>query len=93
MLKNNNKNQCVEKMESTMQSKIIKGTSLAVQGLGLCASNAEGAGSIPGLETKIPHATRPKKKKKLLRSFNIYSNITAGKIKLFIVYDLAVTGE
>ena len=34
------------------------GTSL---GLGLCASNAEGAGSIPGQGTKTPHATRCRK--------------------------------
>ena len=43
------------------------GTSLAVQWLRLCASNAGGAGSIPGRGTKmIPHATwrDPKKKKK-----------------------------
>ena len=32
------------------------GTSLAVQWLGLCASTAGGAGSIPGWGTKIPHA-------------------------------------
>ena len=33
------------------------GTSLAVQWLGICASNAGGASSIPGGGTKIPHAT------------------------------------
>ena len=33
------------------------GTSLAVQWLRLCASNAGGAGSIPGRGTKVPHAT------------------------------------
>ena len=32
-------------------------SSLAVQWLGLCASTAGGMGSIPGQETKIPHAT------------------------------------
>ena len=32
------------------------GTSLAIQWLELCAPNVEGAGSIPGWETKIPHA-------------------------------------
>ena len=32
------------------------GTSLAVQWLRLCASNAKGVGSIPGWGTKIPHA-------------------------------------
>ncbi|XP_033257416.1 uncharacterized protein C19orf44 homolog isoform X2 [Orcinus orca] len=34
------------------------GTSLAVQWLRLCASNAGGVGSIPGWGTKIPHAAR-----------------------------------
>ena len=45
------------------------GTSLAVQWLRLCTSNARGAGSNPSQGTKIPHATqpRPKKKKKNLR--------------------------
>ena len=33
------------------------GTSLAVQWLRLCTSNAGGAGLIPGWGTKIPHAT------------------------------------
>ena len=32
------------------------GTSLAVQWLRLHASNVEGSGSMPGQETKIPHA-------------------------------------
>ena len=32
------------------------GTSLVVQWLRLCASNAEGVGLIPGQGTKIPHA-------------------------------------
>ena len=40
------------------------GTSLAVQWLRFRASSAGGAGSIPGLGTKIPHAARPKKLKK-----------------------------
>ena len=44
------------------------GTSLAVQGLRLHASNAGGTGSIPGQGTKIPHAKqhsqKTKKKKK-----------------------------
>ena len=34
-------------------------TSLAAQWLGLQASTAGGRGSIPGLGTKIPHATQP----------------------------------
>ena len=42
--------------------KNLPGTSLAVQWLRLCASNAGGAGSIPGQGTKIPHAAAwPKK--------------------------------
>ena len=32
------------------------GTSLAVQGLRLCAANAKDVGSIPGGGAKIPHA-------------------------------------
>ena len=42
------------------------GTSLAVQWLRLCTSNAEGTGSIPDQGTKIPHfgcKVQPKKKK------------------------------
>ena len=35
---------------------IEMGTSLEVQGLGLCASTAGDMGSIPGQRTKIPHA-------------------------------------
>ena len=37
------------------------GTSLTVQWLRLCVSNAGAVGSIPGWGTKIPHAVRPKK--------------------------------
>ena len=32
------------------------GTSLAVQGLRLCASNTEGMNSVPGWSTECPHA-------------------------------------
>ena len=39
------------------------GTSLAVQWLRRRASNAGGAGLVPGGGTKIPHAARPKKQK------------------------------
>ena len=39
---------------------------LAAQGLRLCASTTEGAGSTPGWGTNIPHAKREKKKKKYL---------------------------
>ena len=42
-------------------SLLIPGTSLAIQWLRFCASNAGGMGSIPGQGTKIPHATGPKK--------------------------------
>ena len=38
------------------------GTSLVVQWLRLCASNAGGAGSIPGQGAKIPPAAGPKNK-------------------------------
>ena len=50
------------------------GTSLAVQWLRFCASNAWGTGSIPGWGTKLPHATVAKKKKTLqtLTSFYIW---------------------
>ena len=34
------------------------GTSLVAQWLRLCASNADGVGSIPGQGTKTPHATK-----------------------------------
>ena len=40
------------------QSSCENGTSLVVQWLRLCASNAGGVGSIPGLGTKIPHAVQ-----------------------------------
>ena len=41
------------------------GTSQVVQWLRLHASPAEAAGLIPGQETKISQAVRPKEKKKL----------------------------
>ena len=40
------------------------GTSLAVQWLRLLAPNAGDMGSIPGQETKIPHATQHGQKQK-----------------------------
>ena len=43
----------------------ITGTSLAVRWMRLHASNAGGAGSIPGRGTKIPHAVRLSQKKKI----------------------------
>ena len=48
-----------EKGQSVRQQRIKKeccSTSLVVQWLRLCASNAEGAGLIPGGESKIPRA-------------------------------------
>ena len=39
-----------------------------VQGLGLRAFTAEGAGSIPGQETKIPQAVWHGQKKKIYKS-------------------------
>ena len=39
------------------------GNSLAVQWLGLCAFTAEGLGSFPGQETKMPQAVRHRQKK------------------------------
>ena len=43
---------------------MTEGTSLVVQGLGLCASITGGASSIPGQGTKILSATRGSQKKK-----------------------------
>ena len=48
------------------------GDFLAVQWLRLCASNEGGMGSIPGRETKTPHATRQKKKKKQNKTVTEY---------------------
>ena len=45
------------------------GTSLALQGLKLCAPTAGGAGLIPGQGTKIPYALWVTKKKKENYSF------------------------
>ena len=42
---------------------VYLGTSLVVQWLRLCASNAGGVGSIPGQGAKIPYASWPKKPK------------------------------
>ena len=46
------------------KNKLIQGTSLVVQWLRLCTSTAGAVGSIPGQETKIPHAARHSQKKK-----------------------------
>ena len=45
----------------------IQGTSLAVQWLGLWASNAGGVGSIPGWRTTIPHAAWSGQKSKKMK--------------------------
>ena len=42
----------------TLSSKVLQGASLAVQWLGLHVSNTEHAGTVPGLGTKILHASR-----------------------------------
>ena len=49
--------------------KLLRGTSLAVQWLGLHASTAGGSGSIPGRGTKILHAAQHSQKKKKKASF------------------------
>ena len=43
---------------------MLKGTSLVIQWLRFCTSNAGCTGSIPGLGTKIPYAMRCRQKKK-----------------------------
>ena len=43
--------------------KLDLGTSVAVQCLGLCSSNAGGTDSVPGWGSRILHVTQPKKKK------------------------------
>ena len=60
----------VHNLEANYFIKNIRGTSLAVQWLRLCVSNAGGVGSIP----KIPHALRPKKEKTRIEIRNLYSN-------------------
>ena len=56
-----------------MSNQILCGTSLVDQCLRLCASNAGGAGSIPGRGTKIPQATwRSQKAKNNNKKFFAY---------------------
>ena len=50
-----------------VSKRLFLGTSLVVQRLGIRASTAEGTGSIPGQETKSPHATQYSQKKKKKR--------------------------
>ena len=61
-------------MNKPVQRSLGWGTSLAVQWLRLCPSNAGGKGSIPGQGTKIPHAVQ--------RGQNINKQI---KVKIKIV--------
>ena len=49
--------------EDGIKSSILE-NSLAAQWLRLCAFTAEDPGLIPGWETRVLQATRPKKKKK-----------------------------
>ena len=56
ILNHSNKTKAVMNKQQT-------GTSLGVQWLGLCNSDAGGAGSIPGWGTKIPQAAYSQKKK------------------------------
>ena len=58
---------CTFAHQRKLSRKQKDGASLAVQWLRVCACNAGGAGSIPGRGTRIPHATGPKKKKKVKR--------------------------
>ena len=53
-----------KKTPSTQHTEIYMGTSLAVQWLRLCTSNARGLSLIPGVETKIPHTARCDQKNK-----------------------------
>ena len=58
------------------------GTSLVVQWLRLHPSNAGNVGSIPGRETKIPHATwHVQKKEKDSQVIHVYSHIWEAMLK------------
>ena len=57
------------------QQKTRTGTSLKVQGLRLQASTAEGKGSVPSQETKIPHAFKRCKKKESEKENQIKENV------------------
>ena len=50
-------------LKITFKTMLVWRTSLVVQWLQLCFTNAGGVDSIPGLGTKIPHASQPKKSK------------------------------
>ena len=52
--------------------KICIGAFLVVRWLRLHTSNADGVGSIPGQETKIPHAKQCSQRIKKLKHKNIY---------------------
>ena len=57
------------------------GTSLVVQWLRFCASNARSAGSIPGWGTKIPHAVQHGQKKKKKSNYTPVKNVKKKKKK------------
>lgn len=54
--------------------KNIRGTSLAVQRVRLCASDARGMASISGWRTKILYATKPKRKERKFLELNRNKN-------------------
>ena len=62
-------------MKLQIKNMAQEGTSLAVQWLRFCGSNAGGTGSIPSWETKIPHTAwyGQKVKKKFKYTPRIYS--------------------
>ena len=55
----------------TVRTVSTSGTSLVVQWLRLCASTAEGVGSIPSGGTKIPHASQHGQRKKNTTNFTL----------------------
>ena len=58
------------KAAAAVKALAILGTSLAVQWLRRCTSNAGGTGSIPGQGPKIPHAARHSQKIKTYKTSN-----------------------
>ena len=55
-------------------------TSLVVQWLRLCASTAEGVGSIPGWGSSTCHVVRPKKKKERKKEKSSFQNSIYRKV-------------
>ena len=68
------------------------GNSLMVQWLRLHASSAGDMSSMPGWGTKIPHATWPGQKKKILLMNNMenYLYSSHSKEKMFILLNLDI---